>query len=269
MPRLHLQLLGVSVAFDAQDSAALGPVADFFGEFETGDPASSPDIVYRLGPGYRVTRDGMLDETPQSLGRMLYLIDKDLTIELEQRRQDLYFLHAAALASDKGVLVLAGDSGNGKSTTCWALTQHGFGYLSDELAPIEPASCTVVAFPRAIGLKAPPPAPYLLPESTLNAGQTLHVPARDLPAVAPGEQLPLAALIFVRYSPDLAEPQLRPVSPGTAAATLYTHALNPLAHPRDGLGVVTEIARRRPAVELLTAELGASCELVAEYVATL
>ncbi len=267
MSELHLAILGVRVTFVTSEPGALDPVRAFFGAFSVEDntqPASG-DLTYQVGPGCRVRRGQALDEDCRSLTRLLYVIDKDLTIELEHRRPDLYFLHAAAVECPAGVIVIAGDSGNGKSTTCWALTQHGFGYLSDELAPIDPEDYMIESFPRAIGLKSAPPAPYILPEDVLVTERTVHVPAEHLPAIGAGERRPLAALMFVRYSPELDAPEMTQISAGEAAARLYTHALNPLAHPNDGLAVATRIAGHCPARELRTADLAASCELVRAF----
>ena len=50
-------------------------------------------------------------------------------------------------------MLLAGASGNGKSTTAWALLHRGFQYLSDELAPLDLSAMTVHAFPHALCLK--------------------------------------------------------------------------------------------------------------------
>lgn len=65
-------------------------------------------------------------------------------------------LHAAALADPNGrVVVLLGASGAGKSTLCTALLRStDLRYLSDEVAPIDPASLEVVGYPKPITLKA-------------------------------------------------------------------------------------------------------------------
>jgi hypothetical protein len=48
-------------------------------------------------------------------GELLYIVEKDLTIELQKLRRDLYFLHAAALAIAQNAFLLVAPSGGGKS----------------------------------------------------------------------------------------------------------------------------------------------------------
>ena len=46
-------------------------------------------------------------------------------------------LHAAAAERDGLLVVLAGSSGSGKSTTVAALVQHGFRYVTDEVVVLD------------------------------------------------------------------------------------------------------------------------------------
>jgi hypothetical protein len=95
------------------------------------------------------------------------MLKKELTIDLQKIRRELYFLHAASLSlAGQGLLIVAA-SGRGKSTTAWALLHHGFDYLSDELAPVDLGSLRVQPYPHALCLKKAPPLPYSLPERTL------------------------------------------------------------------------------------------------------
>jgi hypothetical protein len=96
-------------------------------------------------------------------GEFLFLLEKDLTIELQKLRRELYFIHAAALTIDGKACLLLAPSGHGKSTTCWGLLHHGFGYLSDELAPLDLGTLEIQPYAHALCLKDEPPACYPLP----------------------------------------------------------------------------------------------------------
>lgn len=60
-----------------------------------------------------------------------------------------FFLHASAVGTPDGVLVVAGDSGAGKSTTCMALAGRGARLLVDDLSPLRPVAAGVVLEPFA------------------------------------------------------------------------------------------------------------------------
>jgi hypothetical protein len=190
-----------------------------------------------------------------------------MTIQWELARSDLYFLHASALDFGSGVVLLAGRSGNGKSTTCWAMTNNGFGYLSDELAPIDLKTMNVHPFPHSLCLKAHPPAGYELPDTIIDAGPTLHVSPTDIAQVV-NVPRPIRAVLFVQYDPDLAKPELARLSTAAATANLYTHSLNALAHSNDGLAAAAEIVKPIACAELRTAELDDTCELIREFLRT-
>ena len=106
------------------------------------DRNGNPDLQYevrwrRNSSQFCLTRQGHQLITASDEGELLFILEKELTIELQKIRHELYFLHAAALnLADKAFLIAAA-SGTGKSTTAWALLHHGFDYLSDELAPVD------------------------------------------------------------------------------------------------------------------------------------
>src|SRR5262249_34553065 len=147
--------------------------------------------------------------------------------------------------------LLAGHSGSGKSTTAWGLLHGGLAYLSDELAPIDPASLQVHAYPHALCMKrAPPPAFPLPPAGVQHLGRTLHVPVAHLPGGPGPARCAVEAIVLVRHDRTRAAPTLRRLGPAEAGARLYTTALNALAHPDDGLDVVLGIASRVRCYEL-------------------
>lgn len=194
----------------------------------------------------------------EDIGELVYLLDKSITLALQRIRSDLCFLHSGAVVAPNGqVIVLTAASGSGKSTLTWALLHHGFGYLSDELAPIEPATLLVHRYPHALCLKRQPPEPYRLPSATLETSHTLHVPV-----AATSDPGRLAAIFFVGHRHPENHPILSDVSPARAAMHLYANTLNPLAHPNDGLDTIADIAQQVPSYALNSANLGAACATI-------
>jgi hypothetical protein len=230
----------------------------------SGAGAFPPDLDYSVessDTSWSINRAGQPPHHCVDSDELLFLLEKDLTVEVQKRRSDLYFLHSAALEWNGKVCLLAADSGGGKSTTTWALLHHGFRYLSDELSPIDLDTLHVFPYPHALCLKRPPPD-YPLPAETINLGRTLHVPVHLLPAEAINEPLPLGAVFLVEYRPDLSEPHLHPISAAEAGARLYLTALNALSHPHRGLDAAICIAERVPCFAIESAGLPATCALV-------
>jgi hypothetical protein len=155
-----------------------------------------------------------------------------------------------------------GDSGAGKSTLTWALLQHGFEYMSDELAPIDAQEMRVLPYPRALCLKEAPPEPYALPSATLRTSRGLHVPTAGRGS-APPRARRLHAIFFL--GPRVAvwgTPMVRSMSAAEAAARLLANALNPLSHAADGLDAALAIAGGAACFELRAGDLSATCALV-------
>ncbi len=234
-------------------------LATAFGGMQAAGPESGrPHIEYTVredDTGIRLETDSTL-QPADDLGDLLYLLDKSITLALQGARKDLCFVHGGAvLAPDGRVVVLTAASGSGKSTATWALLHHGFGYLSDELAPIDPGTLQVLGYPHALCLKRHPPAPYLLPVETLVTSRSMHIPVAGMPATAR-----LAAIFFVDHRCPENQPIVSELSPARAAMHLYANTLNPLAHPNDGLDAIAGIIQNVPSYSLNTANLGAACE---------
>ena len=161
------------------------------------------------GQAFALTRPSQPAVEVADAGELLFHLEKDVTVALQHKRPDLLFLHAAALEYGGKAWLLAGDSGNGKSTTAWGLLHHGFRYLSDELSPIDLGSLQVLAYPHALCLKQRPPPSYPLPVAdVLDLGARLHVPVRLLPGGAVVEPCELAGVVFVSYREHLPAPVL-------------------------------------------------------------
>jgi hypothetical protein len=260
-------ILGQHVLVDCSDPWPRHVIAANFAAMTTANDGVVPDIRYRVAKGARrdtfslACQDRIVEEDLDP-GDLLFALEQSLTVELQRARSDLFFLHAAAVEWRGTALVLAAESGSGKSTTTWGLLHHGFGYLSDELSPVDIDAMRVLAYPHALCLKRDAPAPYALPASVLRLGRTIHLPIDALPAPTASGARPLGGVLLVTHRPDLAAPALRQLGPAEASARLYVTALNALAHPNRGLEAATRIAQHVPCFALSSADLSATCALV-------
>jgi hypothetical protein len=271
---LSLQIAGHPVSIDCDDAGAARVLAANFGALaRTGDsdalPAEWAYVVRRAGSGESFSLSCRQGSTllVDDVCDLLHALEEDLVVSLQRRRPEWLFLHAAALERAGGGYLLAGDSGSGKSTTAWGLLHRGFTYLSDELAPVDPATQQLHAYPHALCMKREPPPDCPLPPGGVQyLGRTLHVPVANLPAALGPALCAIEAIVLVRHDRSLTAPRLRRLGSAEAAARLYTTALNALAHPDDGLDAVLKIASRARCYLMHTAGLVQSCELFCDEV---
>ena len=177
------------------------------------------------------------------LADLAYEIEKGLTIELQNRRRDLLFLHAAAVDVNGVGTLITGESGAGKSTLCWGLCNEGCRYLSDELAPVRLDTLQIEPYPHAICLKSVPEGGYAAPPTSLRTRVTTHIPVESIPGGIVHGASELRNIVFLSDEADGADPGLEKIAPAEAAARLYVLSLNPLAHDKDGLAAAARVAR--------------------------
>ena len=265
MDVIELSVFDCDIRVECMDRQAESLLNSNYGCFK--HPIEDAQIAYRItrpnaDEGFLIARKGASPELARDDGDFLYMFEKDMTVELQKLRPDLYFLHAAVLELDGHALALVGPSGHGKSTTTWGLLHHGFKYLSDELAPLHLTTVRVYPFPHALCLKSLPPDEYPLPKETIYTSCTAHVPTASLPGETTLETIPLEAVFFVRFSSDISKPVVKRIGRAEAAARLFTNALNPLAHAGDGLDGAIEVASRTHCFELLSSNLTSTCEII-------
>lgn len=263
---LSLTIFGRSVRVRCEDARTENLLLANYSHMQE-STAEGPELCYTVGSqqGRRpffINREGHGSLTAADDGEFLFLFEKDMTIELQKLRRDLYFIHAAVLESMGSAFMLIAPSGGGKSTTTWGLLHHGFNYLSDELGPVDLKTHEVHPYPHAICLKDNPPGPYPLPGNTVYTARTLHVPTENLPGKLGEGPIPLQAVFFLNYCPGIPEPALQPVSKAQATARIFAATLNLLAHPGEGLDGAIAIAKQCASFELRAADLRQTCELL-------
>ena len=239
---LDLSIFDCLVNVQVNFNPALTFLLDIYSAFRLVKPLEKPVLRYSITrspestSSFSVYRDKMLVGTSETMGYLLYIFEKDLTIELQKHRSDLYFIHAAVLEWRGTGIVLIAPSGTGKSTTAWALINNGFRYLSDELAPIDLKEMTVFGYPRALGLKQSPPT-YPLPSELVETENSFHLPVSALPTDALLGPLPISALFILRdhERTQTEDSIVAPASTSSAAQHIYANTLNALAHESKGL----------------------------------
>ena len=264
---LCFEVLGRSVRIDCADSALRAVLAANYAAMAQLKEDGPFDLHYHVWrnkqpPGFALSRPDASASSAANPGDLLFLLERDLVVELQRRRPEFLFLHSAALDLRGRACLLVGESGAGKSTTTWALLHHDFHYLSDELSPVDVETLQVHGYPHALCLKERPPRTYSLPGDALDLGRTIHVPASAMPKAAIREPRPIAALFLVKYSSGLGAPSLHALGAAEASAHLYVSALNTLAHPNRGLDAVVRLAENVPCFALATADLPSTCALI-------
>jgi hypothetical protein len=262
---LSLTVLGCRIAVQCKDAEARALLVANYGHMQGQWAASDWQYVVgkpRGSSAFFVMRAGQKPLLAEDDSEFLWLFEKDLTIELQKRRHDLYFVHSAVLEFAGKACMLVGPSGSGKSTITWALLHCGFRYLSDELAPVDPQTHDVYPYLHALCLKDTSSSPYPLPEKALSTARALYIPLTAVSSTVMSSSVPLAAIFFLRYCPQASEPVMRPIRKAEAGARLFAQALNPLAHPSDGLDGALAIVTRSACFTLDTAEVPATCALV-------
>jgi len=257
-----LQVLRRSVRVRCAESTTLGLVTAAYREMR-GNPGTV-DLDYAVGrdgatAGFYITRQGRATLTAPDAGAFLAAFDEDITVEVQKLRRDLYFVHAAVLMHRAAVMLVA-KSGGGKSTLTWAMLHHGFGFLSDELAPVALDTLQVHPYPRTLVLKMEPPDSYPSPRRTVVTSRGLLL---DVPGSVGRAPAALEAVIFVQYDPTASQPAIRRITTAEATARLYANALNPLSHANDGLDGAVRITAVCHCYELISADLSATCALLA------
>lgn len=265
MDILSLTVLGRNIQVQCQNSETYALLVAYYGHMQ--GQLAVADMVYTVGKSqgsrvFFVEREGQAPLVAADAGEFLFLFEKDLSIELQKLRCDLYFLHSAALVFAETAYLLVGPSGSGKSTTTWALLHHGYSYASDELGVVHLSTLEIFPYPRALCLKKAPPSAYPLPETALTTSNAFYIPVAALPARAVSTLTPLRAIFFIQYSPETTRPSVQSISRAEAGARLFANALNPLAHPGEGLDGAVAIATQCACFTLCTAEPSATCAVV-------
>ena len=226
--------VAVTVATDLDEAAVL--LDDTLAEFAThGGPEGTVIEVRRQDDrtGFAVTdANGFPHEVPDEQAAVIAMLNAvTATVVSGLYDEGLLAVHAGALVHRGRAVVVAGPSGFGKTTLTLGLVRAGLGFLSDELAVLDPATGTVHPYPRSAHVR--PETRTLIPELAplcgraqrdLGDGNEWIVTPRALASRFPGcraSAAPLGAVVLLAAPPDPAgSPALTPVTAGVAVMEL-------------------------------------------------
>jgi hypothetical protein len=194
MQQINLKIYDVAAHITSDANHLIAPFALMYDRFRIEDFAGlpRPPLEFSLLTGCDnawgrpiLVLDGHGWPMDGTKGLQSFAYDVILNAILAQVRSHL-LIHAAVVAKANEAIILAGDSGHGKTTLALALVRRGYRILSDELAALGRADHLVHSFPRGLhirpgtlerlGWTAPPRLPS-------HGSDTLTVDIEDL---APG-----------------------------------------------------------------------------------
>jgi len=161
-------ILGVPVAVTSNVAEALRRVDETYAAFRTAPEPTGATLSLRLdeidgGAAYRVADAQSEQRWAAFDGALLDLFDRLVHALLGRLvAQGIYAIHAGAVVYRDGALLLAGRSGQGKTTLVLGLLQQGMGLLSDEFAVVAPATQEITPYRRSLHVR--PGTLELIPE---------------------------------------------------------------------------------------------------------
>lgn len=248
MTKIHLRIFGQPIRIHCDDARDAPIISSCYSAFRqpTEDAAEFPielKVARKSTAAEPSVVCGGKNASCRDLAHLIYTVDKTLTLQLQYRRSDLFFLHAAVVSANDRCFVIVGESGAGKSTLCWVLCNSGFCYGSDELSPVDLGTSQVEAYPRALCLKGLTRKMPRLPTQTIDAETTLHIPACAMPSGYDTQPATLDSIVFLLNAENGSGSDLTEIRPSEATARLYANGLNQLAHEHQGLRAASKLAR--------------------------
>jgi hypothetical protein len=261
---LRLQLVNTLVEIDTDREEIEALLTRLWDPFLTTAPGAV-DASFRVGHGggQMALAEGDLEIPHDDVWAMVDAMRYRILEIVEARLAGYVTLHAAAVARDDRLLLLAGESGAGKTTLTLALLRDGWTYLSDDVAPIDVSTGEVAPFPKPLGVKEP------------SAWEGVAAAFRDLPAaprpvrgflVPPAtfsigtEPLAPNLLVFPRFrrGDPLVVEELTPAK-AAALATPYVRRVDP-----EVIGVLNRLCRGAACVRLSYGETGAAVRALSD-----
>jgi hypothetical protein len=155
------------------------------------------------------------------LDLLLEMVRDEVHFQFMRARPDLLWLHAATVERNGAALLIAGQSGQGKSTLSTKLCERGWRLLSDDISPVSMEEDVVYPFPQM-------PRRRRFPGAMVDRYK-LHTLEREVVVMrAEGlSRLPVtvSAIAYIEFMTD-GDATLETLSRGAAALELLRNSVN-------------------------------------------
>lgn len=200
-----------------------------------------PQVVFEL--------DGLTPFKPLPLDQAFAMFEWGLNWCIANNAHQYLVIHAAVVERGGRILILPGTPGSGKSTLCAGLVHRGWRLLSDEMALLSLEFGTIVPIPRPVSLKNAsigiiqnfaPDAIFGQTANDTSKGSVAHMkaPTDSVQGAVPGRA---AAVVFPRYQPDTAAPQVAQLSRGMALVRVAENCFNYATLGVDGFDALVDM----------------------------
>lgn len=241
-------------------SAWPGPVAALKQLYNGYPGCETADFTVRLEPvtpwrrwvrpSVAIQGDYVLpDAAPLPLAHGLVAAEMGMNLQMALGERRYLLLHAASVEKDGRALILTGESGAGKSTLAAWLGEHGWRFMGDEFALLEPETGLLFPFPRAVSLKNESieamrafvgeerfgPRLEGTPKGTIR-----HVRPSDEAVARMTEPARPALILFPRFGHAA---EIRPVGPAEAFMRLTQASTNYVALGERGFDALTGLVQ--------------------------
>ena len=223
------------------------------------------------GTPWHVHMDGQLMMGCEQLGEALHGLIVYINQRVVAARDDLLSVHAAAVATSDGAVMMPGASGSGKTTLCARLLQQGAAYLSDDSVALD-RNGRLLGYPKPLGFKGGTWEEFAgdgLADLDLDYGRQIvwQVPPGRLGASTLTSADPVAIVVprFEAHAPL----QIEPLPRQAAAAALLGQVQNlPAFGVAEALEIIGRLAARLPCHAVAYGDASAAAPAVLELIGT-
>jgi hypothetical protein len=266
--KIVARILDSVVAVASEDAVVSRALEALMAMYPRSDAPAA--ISYSLGESTLV-RDGETVDTYGTREALARAFEGDLYRTVVERARPSFLLHAAAVATERGAVVLFGPSGAGKTTVSGALVARGARYITDEFVAID-AQLQVRGVPRPLCLdqdtEQDPLRRALAGEIHRYRFDDFNGMCMDVPLFALADEhvcrepAPLVAIVHLRHAPE-EKGAIRPLRASDALTRAWSERYR---YGPDELDIAIAVMQSIPAYELVTNNVEQACRAVLDVV---